>query len=452
MTKAVLSNRIYLNCAEGSDLEKHIQQELSYEICQQPRSEFPLLIKNLQRINSNVVSMPSGREDLIPEGTTLIDKRAYEDAFIPKPTFTLMEDQQRAYDWCDGSGILVCQPGWGKSICALAIAHKFQYKTLIITTTTTIRQMWVDEIKKWFGFAPGEIKGGTFNIDSPIVVGNIQSVRNKTAELANVFGTVILDEMHHVSAKTFTDTLNSMRAPVKLGLSGTVIRKDGLHVVFNDYFTHSRFKGERGNIMIPEIHLYDVESELPANPMIPWADKITALYKEPTYKKTVAAMAKLYAKQGHKVLVLSDRTEMLDYIEETCDNVAKITGKIVDKPEKGITDRKDQIDRIYSGEADILAGIQSIFSEGVSVPPLSCIILAVPTNNEPLLDQLIGRIQRIMEGKNSCVVVDIRLKGNTGFRHRNTRKGLYVKHGYPMVDYDMGKLVKLTHKILDDKV
>lgn len=311
--------------------------------------------------------------------------------------------------------------------------------------------MWVDEIREHFGFEPGQIKGGCFNIDAPIVVGNIQSVRNKTVEIASEFGMVILDEMHHVSAKTFTETLNSMRAPVKLGLSGTTERKDGLHVVFEDYFGQERFIGERGNILDPEIHMYKVDNELSGNTMIPWANKVTALYKEPSYRKTIAAMCKLYAKQGETVLVLSDRTEMLDYIEETCEDVVKITGSVVDDPEKGIFDRRDAVDKIKSGAAKILAGTQSIFSEGVSVPVLSCIILAVPTNNAPLLDQLIGRIQRKMEGKTHCIVVDIELKGNTGRRHVNTRKGLYIKYGYPMVPYDMGKLVQETHKTLAEK-
>lgn len=438
-----------MHCEEGSQLDELLQRELTYEIDQQPVSEFPLLIKNLQRVNKNIVSMPSGRMDLIPKDYQIIDRRSYVEADIPEPKFQLFEDQQRAYDWCEGSGILNCQPGWGKSIAALGIAYKFQYKTLIITTTTTIRDMWVKEIKQHFGFDAGEIRGGKFNIDAPIVVGNIQSVRNKTTQIAGEFGLVILDEMHHVSAKTFTETLNSMRCAVKLGLSGTTERKDGLHVVFEDYFGQDRFTGIRGNIIDPEIHMYQIDCELSGNTMIPWANKVTELYKDPKYKKTVAAMCKLYAKQGHSVLVLSDRTDMLDYIEDTCDDVVKITGEVVDIPEKGVSDRSDAIKKIESREAKILAGTQSIFSEGVSVPILSCIILAVPTNNAPLLEQLVARVQRLYEGKDTVVVVDIQLKGNTGRRHLNTRKGVYIKYGYEMKPFDMGKLVSETSRIVD---
>lgn len=111
MTKATISNRIFLRCEAGSEFDEKLQSELTYEIDQQPVSEFPLLIKNLQRVNDNIVSMPSGRMDLIPDGYELIDRRSYIDAEIPEPKFTLYEDQQRALDWCEGSGILNCQPG-----------------------------------------------------------------------------------------------------------------------------------------------------------------------------------------------------------------------------------------------------------------------------------------------------------------------------------------------------
>jgi len=61
---------------------------------------------------------------------------------------------------------------------------------------------------------------------------------------------------------------------------------------------------------------------------------------------------------------------------------------------------------------------------------LSCIILATPINNEPLLTQLIGRIIRIYDNKLQPVVVDIHLEGKTARRQANARMGYYMKQGY----------------------
>ena len=61
---------------------------------------------------------------------------------------------------------------------------------------------------------------------------------------------------------------------------------------------------------------------------------------------------------------------------------------------------------------------------------MSCLILATPVNNEPLLTQLIGRVIREEEGKKTPIVVDINLKGNTARRQANNRLGYYMKQGY----------------------
>ena len=79
---------------------------------------------------------------------------------------------------------------------------------------------------------------------------------------------------------------------------------------------------------------------------------------------------------------------------------------------------------------NILFGTQSIFSEGISLNELSCLVLGTPVNNEPLLTQLIGRVVRKMDGKIQPVIVDINLKGKTASRQANARLGYYMRQGY----------------------
>jgi superfamily II DNA or RNA helicase len=88
------------------------------------------------------------------------------------------------------------------------------------------------------------------------------------------------------------------------------------------------------------------------------------------------------------------------------------------------------LDEIKLGRKDILFGTQAIFSEGISLDDLSCLILGTPVNNEPLLTQLIGRVIRKKEGKKDPVVIDIQLKGNTARKQASNRVGYYMKQGY----------------------
>ena len=46
--------------------------------------------------------------------------------------------------------------------------------------------------------------------------------------LKKEFGTVILDEMHHVSSPTFTRIIDEMPARYKIGLTGTYKEKMGV--------------------------------------------------------------------------------------------------------------------------------------------------------------------------------------------------------------------------------
>ena len=92
-------------------------------------------------------------------------------------------------------------------------------------------------------------------------------------------------------------------------------------------------------------------------------------------------------------------------------------------------DRADIIKQIFD-DKDVLYGTQSIFSEGISLNILSCLILATPVNNEPLLTQLIGRIIRDYEDKKQPIVVDINLIGKTASRQASMRMGYYLKEGY----------------------
>jgi superfamily II DNA or RNA helicase len=97
----------------------------------------------------------------------------------------------------------------------------------------------------------------------------------------------------------------------------------------------------------------------------------------------------------------------------------------------GETDDRDaELQKIYSGETATMSGTLSIWKEGISCNPLSCVVLATPINNEPMLEQLIGRVQRLYPDKLNPVVVDLVLRGHTTERQFVNRTGFYMKEGF----------------------
>ena len=421
--KAVLSNRIFMDA--NLELREKLSKELTYVIPAQNPNDPPQVIKNLQRVRDNLVAIPSGREDLIPNGYEVVDKRVVVPADFPEFKYVLRESQQAVYDELDDSSIINAWVSWGKTFTGLALAGKLSQKTLVITHTVPLRNQWAKEVEKVYGFSPGIIGSGSFNTDSCIVVGNTQTLYRNIDRIRKMFGTIILDEMHHVSSPTFSKIIDTSHARYKIGLSGTIERKDGKHVVFRDYFGSKVFKPPKENFMTPTIEVYRSEVRFMDGANIPWANRVNNLANNEEYIHSISLLASYYAALGHKVLVVSDRVRFLK-------NCAQLVGEkaICVTGEVPHEEREALIDEINYGDKEILFGTQAIFSEGISVNSLSVLILGTPINNEPLLTQLIGRVIREKDGKRDPVIVDVQLKGKTASRQASNRIGYYMKQGY----------------------
>jgi len=421
--KAVISNRIYMEVPIDRQLE--IDKELTYTIASHNPNDPPQVIKNMSIIRSGLISIPIGRTDLIPNDYEIVDKRLSPKADFPDFKFDLRPSQQEVYDALEDNCIVNAWVSWGKTFTGLAMAGKLGLKTLVIVHTVPLRNQWAKEVEKVYGITPGIIGSGKFEIDAPIVIGNTQTLYRNIPKIAKEFGTIILDEMHHVSSPTFSKLLDTNYCRYKIGLSGTIQRKDGKHVVFRYYFGNKVIKPPKENYMTPSIRIFRSEIRFMDGARTPWANRVTALANDEEYRHTVAMIAAAYAKRGHKVLVVSDRVYFLQYCAELAgDNAICVTGEVAHE------DRETMLDEIRAGKKDILFGTQAIFSEGISLDDLSCLILGTPVNNEPLLTQLIGRVIRQKEDKKDPVVIDIHLKGNTARKQASNRIGYYMKQGY----------------------
>jgi len=246
MPKAIISNKIYLE--KPSEVqEKHIIKSLTHQIMVQgfertksgklnPKRKVEY-IRNYGLLPKGIISIPVGRMDLVPEEYQIIDKRVTNHVPFPTPKIPLRELQQEIYDKVDDNCFINAKVGFGKTFTALHIASKLGMKTLVIVHTTSLRDQWVEEAEILFGHPVGIIGGGKFDIeDHFIVVGNIQSLLKHADILAKEFGTIILDEAHHCPASTFTQFIDKMYARYRIGLSGTMQRKDGKHI-----FIYNRF-------------------------------------------------------------------------------------------------------------------------------------------------------------------------------------------------------------------
>lgn len=421
--KAVLTNKIFLEAS--ADLMDNLSSKLTYSIPSSLRGQPPTVIKTFGRVNANICTIPSGRQDLIPPGYEIIDKRIFSPVVFPPFTATLRESQQVIYDAIEESCIINAQPSWGKTFTGIAIATKLKQKTLVVTHTTMLRDQWVEEVEKVLGFTPGIIGSSKFNTDSPIVIANTQTLVKHMDKLTEMFGLIILDEAHHVPATTFSTIIDKCKARYKIGLTGTLERKDGKHVVFRDYFGDIVYKPEKENFMQPSVVIVETDVIFPGGKF--WANRITELevYNK-EYQQIVADMTDAAVGKGHKVLVVAGRVELL----KACSELSKCRSATITGELKSLEERNKLLKGIEEDTIDAIYGTLSIFAEGISQSALSCIILATPINNDPLMHQVTARVCRERPGKKQPLIIDINLIGNSVRIQQRNRMAYYIRQGY----------------------
>ncbi len=430
MSKAIISNKIYLDVTP--ELQKELISKLTYKIKKPPRpglTHFTMydIIKNYKVLPKGIMTIPVGRQDLIPEGYEIIDRRVKEDYPFPDPKLQLRDYQIPVYNQVDDMFFLNAKVGWGKTFASLHIARKLGQKTLIVCHNTMLRDQWVQEAKALFNMPIGLIGSGEFDIDHTLVVGNIQTLTKVLPQIAKEFGTVIVDEAHHCPASTFTDFIDGMYARYKIGLSGTMQRKDGKQILFKDFFGPKLFQPPQSGTMVPSVKIMNTGIALAAGEG--WANKMNILQYDPGYQEFIASCAKIQMGKGHKVLVIADRVEFLQKVGELIgkDCVCIVGGT-------GFEERKKLADQILSGEKSCVAGSRQIFSEGISIDVLSCVILAspisAPAGGDGLLEQIIGRIQRKVDGKLDPVVLDMNFAGPADKKQNKERLAFYQRQGW----------------------
>lgn len=446
--KAVISNKIYLSDPGDPSVSwaTHLKEQCTHKIpvpFNPNHSKFSKpykIIKSYSYLGKGIFTVPSGREDLIPEYFEVIDKRVEK----PVPHFPeflykegLRESQQAAIKFAVSRGncLISARPGWGKTFTALAIAAELKQKTLVIVHTVALAEQWIQEICAVYGMDPsqiGTIWEGRVTIGDFITIGIIKTVHNNRMSLTKEFGLVIVDEVHHLPADQFAGFIDVSHAKYKMGMTGTLERKDKKHVLIFDYISTDVFVAPDENVMIPTVDVAKVPIDFDSLTGA-YAAKVTELNNDPTFQHVLGSLCATYADLGHKVLFVSDRISMLEALHKRLGDRSVIYHSSMSKVEK-----ENGLRRMRNGEADILLGSLRIFLEGVSENYLSCLVLGASISGPPL-DQVIGRVIRQREGKLNPVIVDVLLAGRTMRRHHDDRVKTYEAAEYSVEYFGEGE-------------
>ena len=166
-----------------------------------------------------------------------------------------------------GGGLLELHTGWGKTCAGLYILSKLKKKTIILVHKEFLMNQWIERIQHFLPSARiGRIQGPVIDtVNKDIVLCMLQSLISKDYDqkIFDEFGFTIIDEVHHISSQSFSNSLFKLVTKYMLGLSATMNRKDGTTDVFKMFLGDVIHKAERKNDTLVEVRAinYKVDDE-----------------------------------------------------------------------------------------------------------------------------------------------------------------------------------------------
>ncbi len=309
------------------------------------------------------------------------------------------------------SGILVAPPGSGKTIMGLALVAEKKQPALILVHRKQIANQWVERIENFLNIPKkkiGQVVGTKKKAQLPITVAMVQSLArlDSLEDLANQFGTVIVDECHHMPAKMFRAVITKLKPQYLYGLTATPNRKhndERLIFIYLGEIIHEVEHQPKPNLLQKTV----AAEPLITNPSVSiivrgttlsFPFKISARNYQPAIKSLCFDTARnqqiitdiiAVAKVGKKCLVLTERKEHVDLLTEYLKydfEVISMTGDL------SASKKRDKEKQILSGHFQIILATGQLVGEGVHFPHLDALFLVYPFSFEGKLTQYIGRI------------------------------------------------------------
>jgi hypothetical protein len=134
------------------------------------------------------------------------------------------------------TGVLVAPTAFGKTVVAAWLIARRGVNTLVLVHTRQLMDQWINRLELFLkppSATLGQIGAGkkqeTGLIDVAILQGLIH--QQSVNPIVEQYGQIIVDECHHISARSFEQVVCTAKAYYVTGFSATVERKDGHHPI-----------------------------------------------------------------------------------------------------------------------------------------------------------------------------------------------------------------------------
>jgi superfamily II DNA or RNA helicase len=233
------------------------------------------------------------------------------------------------------------------------------------------------------------------------------------ADWINEYGQIIVDECHHISASSFERIIRKCPAHYRLGLSATIVRKDGQHPIvlmnLGDLrFSHPQHRDDAlfSQKVLPRITGFSIPETSADTPLVIQNIFQQLCADENRNDLIIKDIAAAYT-EGRECLVLSERLEHLDILHEALKektpHLFMLKGGM---GKKQLRSAMEAIQTVPADENRIILATGKYLGEGFDLPYLDTLFLVFPFSWKGTLIQYTGRLNRAWYGKKEIQVYD----------------------------------------------
>ncbi|WP_338019323.1 DEAD/DEAH box helicase [Paraburkholderia tagetis] len=251
-------------------------------------------------------------------------------------------------------------------------------------------EQWRERLQSFLALdarAIGTIGGGKSKATGQIDVAMLQSVAPDgiRGQLLQRCGHVIVDECHHVSADSFEAVLKGVNARYVLSLTATPVRRDSQQPVMFMLCGPNRHaaKSPAGAPQVLEVFPQRLTSTVDVAADAPIQAVFAQLAQDTPRTQMIAAAVREQYGQGRNVLVLTERTDHLEslqqMLQDTVQSLFVLHGRL---GRKARATQLAVLDALHRDTPRVVLATGRLVGEGFDHPALDTLVLGMPVRLE----------------------------------------------------------------------